>query len=98
MPNSAADPHAALHRGFRWRVPARFNIGDACCTRWADSGRIAIRWRRDDGAAGTLGYAELHHEAGLVAGALAAAGVRRGDRVAIVMPQRPETAIAHMAV
>jgi acetyl-CoA synthetase len=25
-------------------------------------------------------------------------GVRRGDRVAIVMPQRPETAVAHMAV
>ena len=29
---------------------------------------------------------------------LAALGVRRGDRVAIVMPQRFETAVAYMAV
>jgi acetyl-CoA synthetase len=30
--------------------------------------------------------------------ALQRLGVRRGDRVAIVMPQRPETAVAHVAI
>src|SRR5207248_4887783 len=30
--------------------------------------------------------------------ALASLGVKRGDRVAIILPQRPETAIAYIAV
>ena len=29
------DRYDALHRGFRWHVPARFNIGEVCCARWA---------------------------------------------------------------
>ena len=33
-----ADHHEALHAGFRWQVPTRFNWYEACCARWA-------RWR-----------------------------------------------------
>ena len=29
------DHHAELHAGFRWHVPARFNIAEVCCARWA---------------------------------------------------------------
>ena len=32
----------ALRAGFRWAIPARFNIGVDCCDKWADdSGRLA---------------------------------------------------------
>ena len=93
------DPaHAALHGQFRWQVPASFNIAEACCTRWAASGRIAIRWEREDGTAGTLSYRELDSGARRLAAGLRRLGVRRGDRVAVVMPQRPETAVAQIAV
>ena len=41
------DPWAAMHGGFGWRVPKRFNIAQACCGRWAAQpdaeARIAIR-------------------------------------------------------
>jgi len=94
----AEDPHERLHRGLRWRVPERFNIGEVCCTRWAASDRNAIRWEHEDGRAGTLGYGELDAAATRLAAVLARLGVRRGDRVAVVMPQRPETAIAHIAI
>jgi len=95
-----ADRYAALHAGFRWQVPARFNIADACCTRWArDTPQaVAIRWEHEDGRQGTATYAQIQHDAERLAAVLVARGVQRGDRVALVLPQRVETAVAHMAV
>ncbi len=94
------DNHAEMHAGFRWSVPAHFNIAQACCTRWAerpDAGtRVAIRAHAAGGA--RLTFASLQAQANRLSGVLAGLGVRRGDRVAIVMPQRFETAIAYMAV
>jgi acetyl-CoA synthetase len=49
-------------------------------------------------ASATLSFAQLQREANAMSNLLAGLGVRRGDRVAIVMPQRFETAIAYMAV
>ncbi len=95
------DAYAELHARFRWQVPARFNIAQVCCTRWAKGPtgrRIAIAWEHEDGRRGTLSYAGLHAQADRLAHALRRHGVQRGDRVAVVMPQRPETAIAHIAL
>ena len=105
MPATEADSdaHALLHAGLRWQVPARLNIAAVCCSRWARGGaaaarRVAIAWDRDDGGAGFLSYGALQQQADSLSRALARLGVQRGDRVAIVMAQRPETAVAHMAV
>jgi len=99
---SASDAYADLHAGFRWQVPAGFNIAEVCCGRWArrpgSERHVAIAWQNEGGESGTLSYATLQREADRLALALARLGVARGDRVAIVMPQRPETAVAHMAV
>ncbi|CAD5371697.1 Acetyl-coenzyme A synthetase [Rubrivivax sp. A210] len=102
---SRTDPalaHDHLHGSFRWQVPARFNIGQACCARWArrpaTARRTAIAWEHEDGRSGRLSYGQLQRQADALGHALRRLGVQRGDRVAIVMPQRPETAAAHMAV
>ncbi len=98
---AAIDAHKLLHGGFRWQVPARFNIAQVCCTRWARGPagrRNAIVWEHEDGRRGRLSYARLQADADRLSHALWALGVRRGDRVAVVMPQRPETAIAHIAI
>ncbi len=99
-PDAAEDRHAALHAAFRWHVPPRFNIADACCGRWARSAprSIAIRWEHEDGGHATLRYGALQRDADRLSWALRRLGVAAGDRVAIVMPQRFETAIAHIAV
>lgn len=94
----SSDSYENLHRAWRWRVPDEFNIAEACCTRWAASGRNALRWEDEGGASGRLGYAELETQARAFAAGLAARGVGRGDRVAIVLAQRPETAVAQMGV
>ncbi|RVT54115.1 acyl-CoA synthetase [Rubrivivax albus] len=94
------DRYAELHAGFHWQVPRHFNIAEACCARWArrTPDAVAIHWAREDGRRGRLTYAQLQVGSERLAAVLAARGVRRGDRVAIVMPQRVETAVAHMAV
>ena len=96
------DNHARMHAGFGWQVPERFNIAQVCCTRWASDGnasdRIAIRAHGARPGEEGLTYRALQERADRLSQALAGLGVRRGDRVAIVMPQRFETAIAYIAV
>jgi acetyl-CoA synthetase len=93
------DVHAALHGGFHWQVPEHFNIAEVCCARWARDtpGAVAIHYEHEDGRAGRFTYADLQHNANRLARALGRLGVQRGDRVAVVMPQRFETAVAHIA-
>ena len=94
------DRHATIHGSFRWRVPPQFNIAQACCTRWARSQphAVAIRWQHEDGREAAFTYGELQRAANRLSNVLRRLGVGRGDRVAIVMPQRFETAVAHIAV
>lgn len=94
------DAYAALHEGFRWKVPARFNIAGVCCTRWAQSRprAVAIHHEHEDGTTSSLTYGQLQRDANRLSNALRALGVRRGDRVAIVLPQRFETAVANIAL
>jgi acetyl-CoA synthetase len=94
------DDYAELHAGFRWQVPARFNIAEVCCTRWARETpqAVAIHYEHEDGRCRAFSYAELDAAADRLAAALRRRGVERGDRVAIVMPQRFETAVAHIAI
>jgi acetyl-CoA synthetase len=96
----AADSYDAMHRSFRWQVPGEFNIAEACCARWARDtpNAVAIRVDQEDGRSVVHTYAELQRDANRLAHALRRLGVQRGDRVAVVMPQRFETAVAHVAL
>ncbi|WP_439579999.1 acyl-CoA synthetase [Elioraea sp.] len=95
LPSAAS--YEELRVRFAWAIPARFNIAEACCDRWADgTGRPALidlaahgtrRWSFDD----------LRTGSGRLAHVFAAGGIGRGDRVGILLPQRPEAAIAHLA-
>ncbi|HXZ93511.1 MAG TPA: AMP-binding protein [Burkholderiales bacterium] len=94
-----ANRYDELYRSFRWDVPARFNIAQACCGRWAaDRSRFALYWEDESGATAAYSFWDIQQQANRLSNALAALGVRRGERVAIVLPQRPETAIAYMAI
>ncbi|MCO5116780.1 MAG: AMP-binding protein [Burkholderiaceae bacterium] len=96
------DHHAAMQAGFRWLVPRHFNIAQACSARWAAlpgaGERVAVIEHRVGAKPVTYSYAQLQAQANRLSNALARLGVRTGDRVAIVMPQRFETAVAYMAV
>ncbi|OWW19991.1 acyl-CoA synthetase [Noviherbaspirillum denitrificans] len=93
-----ADRYDELYNHFHWHVPDDLNIAQLCCTRWAgEKSRIAIYYEDDQGNTATLTYAELHEQANRMSNVLAKLGVKKGDRVAIILPQRAETAVVHMA-
>ncbi len=101
-PRPQADGYADLHRRFGWKVPRHFNMAEVCSRRWAadpaTASQTAVIACSPDREDRYHGYAELQAQANRLSNALAALGVRRGDRVAIVLPQRFETAVAYMAV
>src|SRR5574340_725085 len=93
------DRYPELYRAFRWQVPERYNIAHACCRQWAeDRARFALYWEDESGATAAYSFWDIERAANRLSNALAALGVKRGDRVALILPQRPETAIAYMAI
>src|SRR5919204_923244 len=93
------DRYAELYKSFRWQVPERYNIAQACCGQWAaDRSRFALYWEDESGATAAYSFHDIQVAANRLSNALAGLGVKRGDRVAIILPQRPESAIAYMAV
>jgi acetyl-CoA synthetase len=94
----SVDRYREICAQHRWNVPADFNIAAAVCRRHAgDRSRVAIHWEDEDGARATLTFHALQQRADRLSNVLAALGIERGDKVAIILPQRPETAIAHIA-
>jgi acetyl-CoA synthetase len=90
---------AAIRAAFRWPAPARFNIADMICGRWAarDPGRLALVHLAPDMTATRWTHGALWEASGRLATALAAHGLRRGDRLALVLPQSPEALLVHLA-
>lgn len=90
--------YAEVYARFRWQIPAYFNIAQAVCDRYADdASRVAMLYEDETGAVSTHTFAELRACSNQLAGALRALGVQRGDRIGIILSQRPETAVAHLA-
>jgi acetyl-CoA synthetase len=93
------DRYAELYRSYRWNVPERYNIARACCGQWAeDRSRFALYWEDESGATAAYSFWDIQVAANRLSNALAALGVKRGDRVALMLPQRPEAAIAYIAI
>lgn len=95
-----ATSYAALRSAFRWQIPSTFNIGVAVSRPWAkaDPNRPAILWRKRAGEIDVLTTGQLETRSNQLAHALVRLGLQRGDRVGLILPQCPETAIAHVAI
>lgn len=94
MPQTYED----LVRTFRWDIPARFNMGVACTDAHATGdGRAALIFAEEDGSATRYSFEDLARLTNRFANVLVGAGLQRGDRVGVFLPQAPETAIAHLA-
>ena len=96
------DHYGAMHRSFGWQVPQHFNMAQACCGQWARradaASRVAVLADGTAQVPESWSYAQLQQASNRLSNALVVLGVQRGDRVAIVLPQRFETAVAYMAV
>ncbi len=89
---------AEMRGRFRWDVPARFNIAHACCTRHADvANRPALVVEEPDGHVSAYGFLDLERLSNRLANLWRAGGLQRGDRVGILLGQRVETLLGHLA-
>ncbi|MCV0427324.1 MAG: acyl-CoA synthetase [Roseibium sp.] len=84
---------------FAWDIPERFNIGVAVCDHWAERepDREALVFVNEDGDTARYSYADLRRLSNQLANLLVSRGVQPGDRVGVLLPQRLETAFAHIA-
>ncbi|MEO7762175.1 MAG: AMP-binding protein [Casimicrobiaceae bacterium] len=93
------DRYAEIYNSFHWNVPREFNIAAACCQRWSrERWRFALYYEDESGHTSKYTYWDLQQDANRLSNTLTALGIGRGDTVAIMLPQRPETVIAHIAV
>ena len=84
----------------RWWGGGAFNHASAAVDGRAarDPEGLAIAWEGEDGDVRRYSNKELRGAVDLAAGMLQAHGVRAGDRVGILLPMLPETAIAVLAL
>ncbi len=88
-----------LWRNFTWEIPERFNIATAVCDKWSgEPDKLALIYKTLEGDVENFTYGDLIAHSNRAANMLRAAGVNRGDRIALLLPQRPETAICHLAL
>ncbi len=84
---------------FRWAVPPHYNIGVDICDKWAHHrDRLALIYENDEGYTQRYTFRDLKKRSNRLANGLKAKGIGAGDRVGILLPQRPETAISHISL
>ncbi|MEO1114504.1 MAG: AMP-binding protein [Pseudomonadota bacterium] len=95
-----ASDFEALKSSFQWSLPDTYNMAHAVSDAWAarDPQRLAIRHVLQSGQVEDWTHLELNRSANRFANALVGLGVERGDRVALLLPQGPATAIVHIAI
>lgn len=102
MDTNMSDQYAQLYSSYRWFVPTQFNIAQACVYRWAENtleGRRPAFYIEDElGHTEVWSFYRVAETANRLAHGLTKMGVESGDRVAVIMGQRPEMVAAVTAV
>jgi len=88
-----------VYHSFQWQIPEYYNIGVDICDKWAERGnRLALIYEKQNGRVARYTFRDLKDLSNRLANALQAAKIGSGDRLGILLPQCPETALSHIAV
>lgn len=91
-----ASSYEEICREHRWEVPERYNLAVDICDRHPRE-KLAMVHEHHGGEVREVTWGELQDRANQAANVLAALGVERGDRVAVVLPPTPDTAAIFFA-
>lgn len=87
-----------LSEQFTWDIPAELNVAELTCSRHADgSGRLALIAETESGVCQHYSFDDIERLSNQLANTFKQLGVVRGDCVAVILPQRIETALVHLA-
>jgi acetyl-CoA synthetase len=85
-------------RSFKWDIPEYYNIGVDICDKWAGRGEmLALIYEDEKGLVEKYTFRELKRLSNRLANSLVNAGIKKGDRIGILLSQSPETALTHIA-
>jgi acyl-coenzyme A synthetase/AMP-(fatty) acid ligase len=78
-------------REFRWDVPEYYNFAFDVVDRWGeDAEKLAMLWVNERGDERRLTFRDFTVRSNQVANALRTMGIRKGDRILIMLPRVPE--------
>ena len=84
---------------FSWDLPELYNIGVDVCDKWShEPNRVALIHKPPVGDNIEYTFVEIRRLSNQAANLMLSDGLTRGDRIAVLLPQMPETAIAHVAI
>lgn len=87
-----------VYNTFKWQIPQFYNIGIDICDKWADQDkRLALIYEDENGRVVMYTFRDLKNLSNKLANGLKAFGIGIGDRLGILLPQCPETALSHIA-
>ncbi|MGD9066095.1 MAG: AMP-binding protein, partial [Desulfobacterales bacterium] len=87
-----------VYNTFKWQIPEFYNIGVDICDKWAEqSNRLALIFEEDTGRIIKHTFRDLKILSNKLANGLQALNIGVGDRLGILLPQCPETALSHIA-
>ncbi len=87
-----------VYDSFQWEVPDFYNIGVDICDKWAHQRyRLALIYEDENGQVEKYTFWDLKRLSNRLANGLKACGVGPGDRIGILLPQCPQTALSHIA-
>ncbi len=90
------DSYPKAREAFRWQLPSSYNPA-VDFLRKHDPGRPAIRYEKPDGSVSTHSYGDLETRSDQLAAGFRELGIEAGDRIAVVVPQKPANPISHLA-
>lgn len=91
-----AASYAEACANWRWEVPDRFNMGVSVCDR-QNPDALALIVPQPDGGRHDYSFGNLKRLSSRLANLLVGQGLAHGDRVAVLLPQMPETLVTHIA-
>jgi acetyl-CoA synthetase len=90
--------YTGVYDTFRWEIPDFYNIGVDICDKWAGQRyRLALIYQDENGQVEKYTFWELKRLSNRLANGFKASGLDPGDRIGILLPQCPETALSHIA-
>ncbi|WP_440764945.1 acyl-CoA synthetase [Natronorubrum sp. DTA7] len=91
------DSYEEARESFSWDVPSGFNAAADLVGKHDDGEQVALYQVAVDGGHKAYTFADLDARSNAVANALESRDVEYGDRVAVVVPQKPANVLTHLA-
>ncbi len=91
------ETYEQAHENFEWRFPDGYNLAWDLLQKHDDPESTALHQAYPDGRRESYSFRDLDNLSNQVANALEERGIERGDRVAIVVPQKPANPLTHLA-